>query len=101
MVKKPLEEQFTKAALNLVHAAEQVGVPQPRLKNQLEQLGGLAVMADLLVRHRVSDGFDALAKQGRVDLSMEALVIQGRFGPLFTDEQVNDCLSLLCEAGLF
>lgn len=101
MAKLKLEEQFTQAALDLVCAAEQVGVPQPRLKKQLEQQGGPAVMAELLVRHRVSDGFDALSKLCHTDLVLETLVVQGRFGSLFTDEQVNECLALLCEAGLF
>jgi hypothetical protein len=38
---------------------------------------------------------------GHLELSPEALVVQGKFGPLFTDEEADFCLAVLCEAGYY
>lgn len=48
---------------------------------------------------RVSDGFDALAAKNRLDLTLEALVIDNRFTALFTDEEANEALQRLLSAG--
>ncbi len=48
---------------------------------------------------RVSDGFNTLADKGRLDLSLEALVVDKRFTSLFTDEEANNALMRLLEAG--
>ena len=48
---------------------------------------------------RLSDGFNALQGKGRLDLSLEALVIDKRFTNLFTDEEANEALTRLLEAG--
>lgn len=49
--------------------------------------------------NRLSDGFNALMACGRLDLSLEALVIDKRFTGLFTDEEANEALTRLLEAG--
>ena len=48
---------------------------------------------------RLSDGFNALQGKGRLDLSLEALVVDKRFTGLFTDEEANEALMRLLEAG--
>ena len=48
---------------------------------------------------RLSDGFNDLAAKGQLKLSLEALVIDKRFTALFTDEEANEALSRLLEAG--
>ena len=48
---------------------------------------------------RLSDGFNELASKGQLKLSLEALAIDKRFTPLFTDEEANEALSRLLEAG--
>lgn len=52
-----------------------------------------------LASHRLSDGFDALRQKGRLDLSLEALAIDKRFTTLFSDEEANEALTRLLEAG--
>ena len=49
--------------------------------------------------NRLSDGFNELAQKGQLKLSLEALVIDKRFTSLFTDEEANEALSRLLEAG--
>ncbi len=58
-----------------------------------------AFAAKVLSGSRLSDGFTELAKLGRLDLSMEALAVSKRFTALFTDQQANEALTRLLEAG--
>ena len=48
---------------------------------------------------RLSDGFQELAATGQLKLSLEALAVDKRFTGLFTDEEANEALSRLLEAG--
>ena len=53
----------------------------------------------LLSGSRLSDGFQDLANKGQLKLSLEALAVDKRFTALFTDEEANEALSRLLEAG--
>ena len=50
---------------------------------------------------RVSDGFHILADKRRLELSLEALVVDKRFTALFTDEEANTALMRLLNAGFY
>ena len=63
--------------------------PETALKNAKRTLSG----------SRLSEGFDSLALKSRLDLTLEALVIDKRFTALFTDEEANTALQRLLEAG--
>lgn len=52
-----------------------------------------------LTGSRTSDGFHLLAQKGRLDLSLEALAVDKRFTQLFTDEEANEALMRLLDAG--
>ena len=53
----------------------------------------------ILTGNRESDGFNLLAQKGRLDLSLEALVIDKRFTALFSDDEANNALDRLLGAG--
>ena len=53
----------------------------------------------ILSGNRLSDGFNDLKAQGLLKWSLEALVVDKRFTGLFTDEQANEALMRLLEAG--
>jgi hypothetical protein len=53
----------------------------------------------ILAGSRLSDGFNDLAAKGQLKLSLEALVISKEFTGLFTDEEANEALNRLLEAG--
>ena len=48
---------------------------------------------------RLSDGFNALKEKGHLELSLEAIAIDKRYTELFTDEEANEALTRLLEAG--
>lgn len=53
----------------------------------------------VLAGSRLSDGFNELAAKGALKYSLEALVVDKRFTALFTDEEANEALMRLLEAG--
>ena len=53
----------------------------------------------ILSGSRLSDGFNELKAKNQLKLSLEALVIDKRFTALFTDEEANEALTRLLEAG--
>ena len=76
-------------------AAEGLGV---RLR-PIEKADALKQAHRALAGTRPSDGFDTLASKGRLDLSLEALAIDRRFTSLFSDDEANNALTRLLEAG--
>ena len=53
----------------------------------------------VLAGRRLSDGFNDLREQGHLELSLEALAVDKRFTGLFNDEEANEALTRLLEAG--
>ena len=97
-----LEELFQKQAIQQAQTAMLAhGCATKRLLETLQTRGAADTARDLAKRHRLSDGFDQLRQCGHLELSLEALMTQGKFGALFTDEEVNWCLDVLMEAGYF
>ena len=48
---------------------------------------------------RLSDGFNALKDKGHLELSLEAIAIDKRYTQLLSDEEANEALTRLLEAG--
>jgi hypothetical protein len=65
----------------------------------VSQNGGLAAARQLLHAPKASDGFTALWERGRLDLSVEAVVLKAEFAVLFTDEERELARSRLREYG--
>ena len=90
-----MEEKFAASWAAAREKAEALGVrirpvePAEALKNAKRILSG----------RRLSDGFNQLQAKGRLDLSLEALVIDKRFTGLFSDDEANEALTRLLEAG--
>ena len=96
-----LKETFQAQAMAQAQTAMLAhGCPTKRLIQNLEA-HGIDAVKQQVARHRVSDGFDALASCGHLELTPEALMTKGKYGALFTDEEINWCLQVLIEAGYF
>ena len=89
-----MEQKFTESWLAAREQAEKLGVRMRPLSED--------AMKDAhrcLSGHRESDGFSQLARLGRLDLSLEALAVKKQFTALFSDEEANNALIRLLEAG--
>ena len=94
-----MEAKQTK--LELALQQELLQNAQQAAARYLQSRGSVAAVRDFVRRHAPSDAFASLEQAGHLELSPEATVIQARYGPLFTDEEINTCLTLLLEAGYF
>ena len=83
-----LEKNFEKELIKKCEIAE-------------KEFGGVRTVQEILRKGRVSDGFDKLQKANRLDLTMEATIVESKYNELFTDEEVNSCHELLCEYGYY
>lgn len=61
--------------------------------------GGLATARLLLEEKGTSTGFERLKEEGRLDLSMEALVLRAEFRPLFTPAEISKAVERLAAHG--
>lgn len=95
----PLEQRFAGQWLANCREMEAMGIPMHRTAARIEEKGACAAAKACLSGSRLSDGFDRLKELGRLDLSVEALAVTAAFTPLFTDEEANEALARLCEAG--
>lgn len=90
-----MEQKFIEAWAGARTAAAALGVrmrpaaPEEAMKAAHRLLSG----------RRLSDGFSELQAKGRLDLSLEALAVDKRFTQLFSDEEANEALTRLLEAG--
>ena len=61
--------------------------------------GGLAYAQRLLAKPVAQDGFTRLQQHGRLDLAVEALVLDLRFRSLFTPEELAEAQRRLVSVG--
>ena len=88
-----MEQKFIAAWENNRAAANLLGV---RMR-PLDLKGAKRVLAG----NRLSDGFNELKAKGQLKLSLEALAVDKRFTELFSDEEANEALTRLLEAGFY
>ena len=100
--KLKLSEEFKNELIERCKKAEEeYGIIQKALLMDIEKHGAVETAREIIRKRKVSDGYHALASRKALKLSMEALVVESRFGTLFTDEEADYCLSLLCEGGMY
>ena len=87
-----MEEKFLATLEANRQKAETLGV-------RVRPVTDMAQARRILSGSRVSDGFSLLAQKGKLALSMEALAVDRRFTALFSDEEANEALTRLLEAG--
>ena len=86
-----MEEKFIAAWEQNRAEAEKLGI---RMRPQ-DVKGAKRILSG----SRLSDGFNDLAAKGQLKLSLEALAVDKRFTALFTDEEANEALTRLLDAG--
>lgn len=87
-----MEDKFIAACAAARQQAEALGV-------RIRPIADLAQAKRILAGHRESDGFALLALKGRLDLSLEALAVKKPYTSLFSDEEANNALLRLLDAG--
>ncbi len=71
-----------------VRAKDEANYNATYFVGMLSTYGGLGTAQRLLASTEISAGFGALYERGRLDLTVEAVVVQPQFAGLFTDEEI-------------
>jgi hypothetical protein len=83
-----LEGQFHEEMLNIYRRAKsEAGYPASIFLKMVVERGGLETAKYLLHTSDVSDGYTALWERGRLDLTVEAVMLDLKWHPLFSDQE--------------
>ncbi|GIJ56092.1 AAA domain-containing protein [Virgisporangium aurantiacum] len=81
--------QFNRAMTRVYERArDEAGYNATVFRRMLAEHGGLGTARQLLRAGHVSEGFTALWERDRIDLTVEALVLDSRYGSLFTEDEL-------------
>ena len=98
--KSPVEQAFNGAMLSLyTRAKAEAEYNATRFLAMLSDLGGLDTARTLLHAKNVSDGYTALWERSRLDLTVEALVLDPQWKVLFTDQEIDIARKRLLQYG--
>lgn len=92
-----MEEKFIAAWAQARENAAAIGVKM----RPVEIKEAMKAAHRCLSGRRLSDGFPQLQAKGKLQWSLEALAVDKRFTGLFTDEEANEALTRLLEAGYY
>ncbi|MEU0242604.1 DUF262 domain-containing protein [Nocardiopsis sp. NPDC006198] len=96
----PVTADFGRAMLSVYERGKaEAGYTASFFLGMLSELGPLGTARKLLHAPAVSDGFANLWERGRLDLTVEALVLRPEFSPLFTEEELNRARTRLEQFG--
>ena len=99
MARHEIVRDFDHAMMQIyVQAKQQAGYTATRFHQMLTEHGGVETARRLLPQ--MSDGFVALWRRDRLDLTVEALVVQSKWDELFSDEEKELARARLRECGM-
>jgi 5-methylcytosine-specific restriction protein A len=90
---------FTEFLLQKAADAEALGYRPTQFKQMLGAQGGNATVRQLLAKGKPSDGFTRLWELGRLDLTVEALVVETKWRALIDPILVQQAERLLTQSG--
>lgn len=95
-----LEEQFHQAMIEIYRRAkEECNYVATRFIQMVAEKGGVATAKSLLASPTPQEGFTHLWECGRLDLTVEALVLNPEYSPLFTDQERQEARTRLAAHG--
>lgn len=84
-----IERDFHRAMLGIYQSAlVECGYRATRFLQMVNERGGVQAAKDLLRAGGYSEGLTALWERGRLDLSMEALVLRKQWSSLFDEDEL-------------
>ena len=94
-----VDSEFDRAMHNIYRRAkDEAGYTASIFLNMLMDKGGLATAKQLINSPKVSDGYTALWDRGRLDLTVEAMVIENaKFHALFSSDEIARCKKRLAD----
>ncbi len=95
-----LESKFHEEMLSIYRKArDECHYNATRFLQMVNEQGGLRAAKTLLHADGYSEGLTALWERGRLDITMEAIVIQQQWSQLFTEDELATAWRRLQELG--
>ena len=95
-----MKRQFEQDMVNIYKTAKkECGYTATRFLQMIDKQGGWATAKQLIAKPGGTDGFATLWEHGRLDLSVEAHVVNPKYRELFTDAEREVCRNRLKEYG--
>jgi hypothetical protein len=95
-----LEKQFNADMHSIyIRAKKELGYNATRFLQLVSEKGGLKAAKQLIAKNGGTYGFEVLWEHNRLDLSVEAYVLQERYGELFNDNEKEICRRRLEDFG--
>ena len=86
----PLEQEFHQGMIDIYNRARnEAGYVATRYIQLVTEHGGVAAAKILINANRPSDGYTALWERRRLDITVEALVQDPKWAPLFNAEEIE------------
>ena len=96
----PLESEFHGVMVDIYRRAKsEADYNATRFIGMVSDQGGLATARYLLHAAKVSDGYTALWERGRLELTVEAVMLSEKWKPLFTKAEREIAVARLKEYG--
>jgi hypothetical protein len=84
-----LREEFAQAVREAIKNCHEFGYHPVRWEKMINEQHPVDVAIYFIVSGEFQDGFKHLVREGKEDLTMESLMLQPRFAPLFTSDVLN------------
>ena len=94
---RELENTFHQAMIGVYEKAREHEYFTNYFKRMIDEFGGVAAAKRLLAKQEIQEGLMKLWELDLLDQSMEALVIQERFQPLFSEAEIAEARRRLAE----
>src|SRR5258706_15162390 len=99
-MRSKLESEFHDAMLEIYRRAKaEAGYNANRFLGMVSELGGFETARSLLHAATVSDGYAALWERRRLDLTVEAAILDPKWEPLFSNGERRIAVHRLREYG--
>lgn len=87
-----IERKFNTAMTDVYRKADrECGYRATRFLQMLSEKGGVKTAKELVSKEGGTEGFLKLWQLGRLDLSVEALVLKDEYNRLFTEDELTLC----------
>jgi hypothetical protein len=86
---EPLEDQFEARLRAAIQECIALGYRPQRFMEMLDTYGSRALAKRLIASGDLQDGIRRVAAMGRLDLSMEHIMLEAEFAPLFTAQELE------------
>jgi len=92
---KQLERELHRETIEGANIARKLGYNPSYFLRMVSDIGIIQTAKQLMSTDKPSDGFTTLWELGRLDLSLEAQVLNPKYNPLFSDDERKICANRL------